>query len=71
MLFTEVAFTSYPAHDIAASRAFYEGLLGLVPTMAHEVEGGSFWVEYELGAHTFGIGQAPPWRDLKTSRLDR
>ena len=62
MLFTEVAFTSYPAPDIAASRAFYEGLLGLVPTMAHEGEGDSFWVEYELGAHTFGIGKAPGWK---------
>ncbi len=61
MLFTEVAFTAYPAPDIAASRAFYEGLLGLVPTMAHEGEGGSFWVEYELGAHTLAVGQAPGW----------
>lgn len=60
MLFTEIAFTAYPAPDIAASRAFYEGLLGLVPVMADQVDGG-FWVEYELGTHTLAIGQAPGW----------
>jgi catechol 2,3-dioxygenase-like lactoylglutathione lyase family enzyme len=62
MKFTEIAFTAYPAPDIAASRAFYDGILGLVPAMAHEGEGGSFWVEYELGAHTLAIGQAPGWQ---------
>jgi catechol 2,3-dioxygenase-like lactoylglutathione lyase family enzyme len=61
MLFTEVAFTAYPAPDIAASRAFYEGILGLVPIMAEAVEGEGYWVEYELGPHTLAIGQAPGW----------
>jgi len=59
MPFTEVAFTCYPATDLAASRAFYEQTLGLVPTTVtpHGEEGG--WVEYEIGAHTLSIGQAP------------
>lgn len=26
MLFTEIAFTCYPAIDLTASRAFYEGI---------------------------------------------
>jgi catechol 2,3-dioxygenase-like lactoylglutathione lyase family enzyme len=61
MKFTEVAFTCYPATDLAASRAFYEGILGLTPTMetAHGDDGG--WVEYELGPHTLSIGKAPGW----------
>jgi predicted enzyme related to lactoylglutathione lyase len=61
MKFTEVAFTCYPATDLAASRAFYENILGLTPTMvtAHGDDGG--WIEYELGPHTFSIGKAPGW----------
>ncbi len=62
MKFTEVAFTCYPALDLNASRAFYEGVLGLTPTMETPLEGGGGgWVEYELGAHTFSIGMAPGW----------
>lgn len=59
MKFLEIAFTCYPATDLAASRAFYEGILGLVPTMisAHGDDGG--WVEYEIGTHTLSIGKAP------------
>ncbi|MBC8127827.1 MAG: VOC family protein [Gloeobacteraceae cyanobacterium ES-bin-144] len=61
MKFTEVAFTCYPATDLAASRAFYENVLKLVPTsiIPHGDDGG--WVEYELGPHTFSIGKAPGW----------
>lgn len=62
MKFTEVAFTSYPATDLAASRGFYEGLLGLQPASVIDLgpEDGC-WVEYELGSHTFGIGKSPGW----------
>jgi len=61
MTFTEVAFTSYPANDLAASRAFYENILGLKPAMVIPMEGDSGWVEYELGTHTFGIGKSDGW----------
>lgn len=59
MKFTEIAFTCYPATDLAASRAFYEGPLGLTPSMVtpHGDDGG--WVEYEIGDHTLSIGKAP------------
>jgi predicted enzyme related to lactoylglutathione lyase len=50
---TEIAFTGTPVTDIKRARAFYEGLLGLKPTM--ESAGGK-WVEYDIGAATFGIG---------------
>ena len=61
MTFTEVAFTSYPAADLAASRAFYENVLGLKPATVYSMENGAGWVEYELGAHTFGIGKSDDW----------
>ena len=60
-LFTEVAFTAYPATDLAVSRAFYENVLGLKPAMDHVKEDGSGWVEYELGSHTFGVGKSDGW----------
>ena len=60
MKFSEIAFTVYPANDLAESRAFYEGILGLVPSMIESFgdEGGG-WVEYEIGAHVLAIGKAP------------
>jgi predicted enzyme related to lactoylglutathione lyase len=60
MKVTELAFTCYPVTDIARARAFYEGLLGLVPTMNHETPGGH-WIEYDIGAATLAIGSAPGW----------
>jgi hypothetical protein len=61
MLFTEVAFTCYPATDLPSSRAFYEGVLKLVPSSVVPMEDEGGWVEYELGPHTLAIGQAPGW----------
>lgn len=49
----EIAFTGSPVTDMARARAFYEGLLGLKPSM--ESAGGA-WVEYEVGGSTFGLG---------------
>ena len=49
----EIAFTGTPVTDIRRARAFYEGVLGLKPTME---SAGGMWVEYDVGAGTFGIG---------------
>ena len=49
----EIAFTGTPVTDMKRARAFYEGVLGLKPTM--EADGG-MWVEYDIGNGTFGIG---------------
>lgn len=62
MKFSEVSFTCYPVTDLAESRLFYEGILGLTPAMnvdCNDDHGG--WVEYELGPHTLAIGSAPGW----------
>lgn len=53
MTITEIACTGNPVTDMPRTRAFYEGVLGLTPTM--EADGG-MWVEYDIGTGTFGIG---------------
>ncbi len=53
MKIIEIACTGTPVTDMPRARAFYEGVLGLTPTM--EADGG-MWVEYDIGNGTFGIG---------------
>lgn len=55
-MITEIAFTCYPVTDMKRARAFYEGVLGLVPD--HRPDGDSeFWVEYTVGNGTFALGK--------------
>jgi predicted enzyme related to lactoylglutathione lyase len=61
MLFTEIAFTCFPATDLAVSRAFYENILQLQPATVTPMGENGGWVEYELGPHTLCIGQTPDW----------
>jgi predicted enzyme related to lactoylglutathione lyase len=44
-MFRKVAFTMYPAQDMARARAFYGETLGLGPSSSPE---GSLWVEFDL-----------------------
>lgn len=53
MKITELAYTGTPVTDMARARAFYEGVLGLKPTMESD---GGLWIEYDIGQGTFGIG---------------
>ena len=53
MKVTEIAFTGTPVTDIKRARDFYEGVLGLKPTL--ETLGGML-VEYGIGNGTFTIG---------------
>lgn len=59
MKFTGVAFTAYPATDLAESRTFYEGILGLTPGLISSLDGDGGWVEYEIGNQVLAIGKAP------------
>ncbi len=52
-MITEIAFTGTPVTDMKRARAFYEGILGLIPAM---VSAGGMWVEYEVGGSTLGLG---------------
>lgn len=56
MKISEFAFVVYPSMDRERSKAFYEGILGLTPSMSLDIPGG-FWVEYEIGPHTLAIGK--------------
>jgi len=58
MKIVEFAFVAYPATDLARSRAFYEGVLGLTSATSFS-DGGQFWIEYEIGPHTLGLGNEP------------
>jgi len=65
MNINEVAFTCYAVTDMAKSRAFYEGVLGLVPTTFYgEATGDSQWTEYEIGPGAFALGR---YADFKPS----
>lgn len=70
MPITEVAVTNYPVTDLAASRAFYEDVLGLKPSCVIAMDDGYGWVEYEVGAHAFGIGRIPGWISTANCALE-
>lgn len=58
----EIAFSCYPVTDMARAREFYEGVLGLQPTMIVGEPGGMQWTEYDIGAGTLALGAgAPDW----------
>jgi predicted enzyme related to lactoylglutathione lyase len=59
MKINDVAFTAYAVTDLARARKFYEGVLGLKPTILKE---GMPWVEYEIGPATLGIGVSEQWK---------
>ncbi len=55
---TEIAFIGHPVADVARARAFYENVIGLKPSMAHEIQPGLWWVEYEIGGIALAISNA-------------
>jgi catechol 2,3-dioxygenase-like lactoylglutathione lyase family enzyme len=68
--YDEIAFTAYAVTDIARSRKFYEGVLGLKPTKLTE---GVPFVEYNIGSGTLAIGVSEKWqpsRDGATAALE-
>lgn len=58
----DIAFTGYPVTDMARSRAFYEGVLGLQPTMIESVpEKKLEWTEYDIGSNTLALACVKGW----------
>jgi predicted enzyme related to lactoylglutathione lyase len=53
----EIAFSCYPITDVPRARAFYEGVLGLKPTMDHDMGEKGHWIEYDIGAGTLSLGK--------------
>ena len=58
MKILEFAFIAYPATNLEASRSFYEGVLGFRCSTSTN-NGHEFWIEYDVGPHTLGIGNEP------------
>jgi predicted enzyme related to lactoylglutathione lyase len=52
MTITGIAFTMYPASDMARAVAFYRDVLGLTPGAIAS----DFWTEFDIAGGTFGIG---------------
>lgn len=50
----EIAFAAYPVTDKQRARDFYEGLLGLKPTI-DSLSPEGFWIEYDIGTGTLAI----------------
>jgi len=60
---TEIAFSCYPVTDMPRARKFYEGVLGLKPTMIVGEPGGMQWTEYDIANGTLSLGAgAPDWK---------
>lgn len=57
-----IAFSIYAVTDIARSREFYEGILGLVPNDEYKPTPDSKWIEYNIGEGTLAIGCSPEWK---------
>ncbi|MES2088332.1 MAG: VOC family protein [Patescibacteria group bacterium] len=66
MKITEVAFSIYAVTDIKASRAFYEGILGLKTNSEYDGSKSENWIEYEVGKSTLSIGCSPDWKPSET-----
>ncbi len=62
----EIAFVGYPTTNMKKARAFYEGILGLVPTNEFgPVTDSSEFAEYAVGSGTFSLGCMPDWKPSK------
>ncbi len=58
----EIGFTIYAVSDMPRARAFYEGILGLVPSDEFPATPESKWIEYNIGSGTFTLGRSDDWK---------
>ena len=66
----ELAFVFYPVSDIAASRKFYEGFLGLKTGLQVEFGPGQWWIEYDIAGQALAISNALPGSPAKSLALE-
>jgi predicted enzyme related to lactoylglutathione lyase len=59
MKILEASFFAYPVTDMARSRKFYEGVLGLKVSQEPTTVP---WIEYDLGNATLGLGCYEGWK---------
>ncbi|HVU32715.1 MAG TPA: VOC family protein [Opitutaceae bacterium] len=63
MKINEIAFVAYPVSDVARARAFYEGLLGLKPSVLQVKDNQNAFIEYWIGTgdgHCLVVGAGAP-----------
>ena len=53
----EIAFSCYPITDVPRAKGFYEGVLGLKPTMDHDMGEKGHWIEYDIGSGTLSLAK--------------
>jgi predicted enzyme related to lactoylglutathione lyase len=52
----EIAFIAYSVRDVPGALAFYRDVIGLTPgAMVSD-----YWVEFDIGGATFGVGNGEP-----------
>ena len=56
----EFAFVFHPITDVARSKKFYEGLLGLKPGVQVEFTPGKWWIEYDVAGQALATSNAMP-----------
>jgi predicted enzyme related to lactoylglutathione lyase len=61
MKYREIAFVGYPVTDMARSREFYEGVLGLEKAR----DFGADFTEYDIGSGTLGLCRMDDWKPSK------
>jgi catechol 2,3-dioxygenase-like lactoylglutathione lyase family enzyme len=61
--YKEIAFVANPSTNLARSRQFYEGVLGLQPNAP--VKPDAKWIEYNIGPGCLAIGQSEKWPPSK------
>src|SRR3954465_13498391 len=61
--YKEIAFVANPSTNLARSRQFYEGVLGLKPNA--DVKPEAKWIEYNIGPGCLAIGQSEKWPPSK------
>jgi hypothetical protein len=64
-----IAFVAYPSDDVAGTRAWYEGMLGLVFAGAYVEDGVEKYNEAHLGNGSFSLMASASSSKSMTSRL--
>jgi len=66
----EVAFVFHPVADIARSRQFYEGFLGLKIGVQVEFAPGKWWIEFDIAGQALAISNAVPGSPASSLTLE-
>lgn len=66
----ELAFIFHAVTDVPRARKFYEGLLGLKPSVQVEFSPGTWWVEYDIAGQALAITNSYPGKPAAAVALE-